>query len=141
MKITTCNNSSEEILKCWDVLLALRPHLIKESFVSTIQQMFTEGYQLAFIEADGLSVAAVGYRYLQYLYNGKHIYIDDLSTLAEHRGKGYAAALLDFVEAQAKQQGYKAVTLDSGYTRNDAHRLYLNKGYTLVAHHFSKSLN
>ncbi len=140
MKIQTCTNSPEEILKCWHVLLALRPHLIKGEFVSTIQQMFTEGYQLAFIEADGIAVAAIGYRYLQYLYNGKHIYIDDLSTLPASRGKGYAAALLEHVEAEAKQKGYKVVALDSGYTRNDAHRLYLKQGYTLVAHHFSKTL-
>jgi len=140
MKITPCNNTPEEILKCWEVLLALRPHLIKKEFVITIQQMFTEGYKLAYIEANGMAVAAVGYRYLQYLYNGKHIYIDDLSTLADHRGHGYAAALLEYVEAEAKEKGYKAVTLDSGYTRNDAHRLYLKQGYTLVAHHFSKTL-
>jgi len=140
MKIYTCNNTAKEILKCWEVLLALRPHLIKEEFVSTIQQMFTEGYRLAFIKADGIIVAAVGYRYLQYLYNGKHIYIDDLSTLAGYRGNGYAAALLNYVETEAIQKGFKTITLDSGYQRNDAHRLYLKTGYRLVAHHFSKTL-
>jgi GNAT superfamily N-acetyltransferase len=74
------------------------------------------------------------------LYNGKHIYIDDLSTLPEYRGKGYAGLLLDYVESEAIVKGYQAVTLDSGHHRAAAHRLYMNKGFTIVAHHFSKTL-
>ena len=130
--------SVADILKCWEVLLELRPHLLRENFVTTVQEMLGEGYQLAFIEEDGKAVAAIGFRYLQYLYNGKHIYIDDLSTLPAARGKGYAGKLLDYVAAIAKEKGYKAVTLDSGYLRTDAHRLYLNKKFIMVAHHFSK---
>jgi GNAT superfamily N-acetyltransferase len=137
IKIAT---KEEDILKCWDVLLALRPHLDKESYVPIVKQMITEGYTLAFIEKDAKAVAAVGFRYLQFLYNGKHIYIDDLSTLPEYRGKGYAGKLLDYVTDKAKEKGYKVVTLDSGYQRFDAHRLYLNKGFTLNCHHFSKNI-
>ena len=139
MEITIAT-SDEDILKCWDVLLALRPHLTKESFVPTVQEMILEGYSLAFIEEDAKAIAAVGFRYMQFLYNGKHFYIDDISTLPEYRGKGYAGKLLDFVVEKAKANGYKAVTLDSGYLRFDAHRLYLNKGFTLNCHHFSKTI-
>lgn len=139
MEIKVCS-SVKDILKCWEVLLALRPHLIESNFVPTIQEMMSEGYQLAFIEEGDKAVATIGYRYLQYLYNGKHIYIDDLSTLPVSRGKGYAGKLLDYVEAKARENGYGCVTLDSGYLRTDAHRLYLNRGFILVAHHFSKSI-
>ena len=139
MEVKLCTTETD-IQKCWEVLLELRPHLTANDFISTVKEMMREGYQLAFIEEDGTAVAAIGYRYLQYLYNGKHIYIDDLSTLPAARGKGYAGKLLDFVEAEAKAKGYKAVTLDSGYQRLDAHRLYLNKGFVLSSHHFSKTL-
>ena len=137
IKIAT---TEEGIFKCWDVMCALRPHLIKEEFIPTVKEMMSEGYQLAFIEEVGKAIAAVGFRYLQYLFNGKHFYIDDLSTLPESRGKGYAGMLLDYVIELARQKDYKCVTLDSGYARHDAHRLYLNKGFVLVSHHFSKSL-
>ena len=100
----------------------------------------TEGYQLAYIEENGKAAAAIGFRDMQYLFNGKHFYIDDLSTLPESRGKGYAGKLLDYVIELAKERGYKYVTLDSGYARTDAHRLYLNEGFILASHHFSKSL-
>ena len=139
MEVKLCT-SETDIAKCWQVLFELRPHLLAVEFITMVTEMLSEGYQLAFIEEDGKAVAAIGYRYLQYLYNGKHIYIDDLSTLPTARGKGYAGKLLDFVEAEAREKGYKAVTLDSGYQRLDAHRLYLNKGFVLSSHHFSKTL-
>jgi GNAT superfamily N-acetyltransferase len=132
--------SDEDILKCRNVLFELRPHLDKNSFLPTIKEMFTEGYQLAFIEENNEAVAAIGFRYIQYLYNGKHFYIDDLITLPSHRGKSYAAKLLDHVIEKAKEKGFKTVTLDSGYQRFNAHRLYLNKGFTLNCHHFSKTI-
>ena len=140
MEIKKCT-SDNDIAKCWQVIVELRPHLIESEFINTVKEMVSEGYQLAFIEEDGKAAAAIGYRYLQYLYNGKHIYIDDLSTLPAARGKGYGGKLLDFVEAEAKAKGYKVVTLDSGHQRFDAHRLYLNKGFKIVAHHFSKTLS
>lgn len=139
MEIKTAS-SRTDILACWEVLLALRPHLTAGNFVATVQEMMSEGYELAFIEEDNKAVACIGYRYLQYLYNGKQIYIDDLSTLPDCRGKGYAGRLLDYAAAVAREKGYGCVTLDSGYLRTDAHRLYLNKGFTLVAHHFSKNI-
>jgi GNAT superfamily N-acetyltransferase len=114
IKIAT---TEEDILKCWDVIFVLRPHLVKEEFVSTVKEMFTEGYQLAYIEENGKAASAVGFRYLQYLYNGKHIYIDDLVSLPESRGKGYAGMLLNYVADIAKEKGYKCVTLDSGHQR------------------------
>jgi GNAT superfamily N-acetyltransferase len=130
-----------DIEKCTAAIIALRPHLLVADLPDMLMQMFTEGYQLLYYETtDGNTAAIIGYRYLQYLYNGKHFYIDDLSTLPEYRGKGYAGMLLDHVIELAKEQGYNCVTLDSGYMRNDAHRLYLNKGFVLACHHFSKQL-
>ena len=133
-------STDDEILKCYDVLKVLRPHLEFDSFVPIVKEMITEGYQLAFIEESRNAVAAIGFRYLQFLYNGKHYYIDDLCTLPEARGKGYGGMLLDYVIELARKNGYKTVTLDSGYVRHDAHRLYLNKDFTLNCHHFLKAI-
>ena len=80
MQIQT-GNLEDDILKCFEVIFELRPHLEQKYFLATIQEMISEGYQFDFIEEEGKAVSVIGYRYLQYLYNGKHIYIDDLSTL------------------------------------------------------------
>jgi GNAT superfamily N-acetyltransferase len=130
-----------EVQKCWDVFSLLRPHLTEEVFVETVIEMLSEGYQLAYIEVDGEVVSAVGFRYLQMLYNGKQIYIDDLTTSDKVRGKGYGTALLDYVIELAKANNYDCVTLDSGPTRHTAHRLYLNKGFQISSHHFVKKLH
>ena len=132
--------SAVDIFKCREVVFELRPQLEQENLLVIIQEMMSEGYQFAYIEVDGKAVSFIGYRYLQYLFNGKHIYIDDLSTLPEYRGKGYADKLLQHVEEIAILKGYDVVTLDSGHQRTDAHRLYLNKGFNIVAHHFSKRI-
>lgn len=133
-------NSDSDILLCWQVMKELRPHLNEADFLPTVKEMMEEGYILAFIKEDNTAVAAIGFRYLQLLYNGKQYYIDDLTTLPGHRGKGYAGKLLDYVVDLARTNGFDAVTLDSGHQRFDAHRLYLNKGFTISAHHFSKKL-
>lgn len=130
----------EDIAKCWDAIYALRPHLDKETFISLIQELQATGYHLAFIEKDGRAAAAIGYRYLHFLFCGKHIYIDDLSTLPEYRGQGFGSALLDFVHEEARKKGLDVVTLDSGHHRSDAHRLYLNKGYVISSHHFTRKI-
>ena len=129
-----------DIRKCWPVMKVLRPHLEEEAFLPLVKEMLSEGYELAFIEENGRAAAAIGYRYEQKLFDGKQIYVDDLTTLEEHRGKGYGGKLLDFVFDLAKQRGYACVTLDSGPARHDAHRLYLNKGFRISSMHFSKKL-
>ncbi len=131
-----------DIRKCWPVMKLLRPHLEEEKFVPLVKEMLSEGYELAFIEANGVAAAAIGYRYQQKLFDGKQIYVDDLTTLEEHRGKGYAGQLLDFVFDLARQRGYACVTLDSGVGahRQSAHRLYTNKGFVISSLHFTKKL-
>ncbi len=130
----------EDIAKCTRVLLELRPHISPDALVPMVQKMLGEGYQLAYIEEDGIAVAAVGFRYLQFLFCGKHFYIDDLSTLPDKRGQGHGGILLDYVAMLAQEAGYPCITLDSGFSRHTAHRLYLNKGFDVVALHFNKTL-
>lgn len=143
MEIRTAK-TPEEILFCWEAMHELRPHLVREEFVPLVAEMIREGYVLAFIPEEGAdgqppgkrAAAAVGFRYLRFLLHGEHIYIDDLSTLPEHRGKGYGGALLDHVFSLAAERGLRVVALDSGPARHDAHRLYLNRGFSLASYHF-----
>lgn len=132
--------SDADILKCWPVMFVLRPHLKEAGFLLLVRDMMGEGYQLAFVEENGMAAAAIGFRYQQKLFDGKQFYIDDLTTLEAHRGKGYAGKLLDFVFDLAASKGYAHVTLDSGHTRHTAHRLYLNKGFIIGSHHFIRKI-
>lgn len=145
MEIHTAN-TPESIALCWEAMHLLRPHLVKEEFVGIVTEMIGAGYTLAYIREPDRpgggsprpAVAAIGFRELQFLLHGKHIYIDDLTTLPGARKMGYAGMLLDYVFGLAAARGMKVVTLDSGPARHDAHRLYLNKGFTLASHHFTR---
>lgn len=134
-------NTQEDFLKCWNAISALRPNLTKENYLALVDNMKNQTYQLAFIEEENGDVpAVVGFRYMTMLYCGNIIYIDDLSTLSEARGKGYASQLLDFIIDLAQTQKLDGVHLDSGHQRYDAHRLYLNKKFKITSHHFALNL-
>ena len=130
--------SEKEIAGCWEVVSTLRPHLVKDDYVQQVKEMQQEGYQLLYLTDKDKVAAFAGYRNLHNLFAGRFIYVDDLCTLPEFRGKGYAGALLDYIHQLAKETGKTSVVLDSGFQLHDAHRLYLNKGYFLSAHHFRR---
>lgn len=128
------------ILACREVILTLRPHLLKQDLVAMVRDMQQESYRIIYVTADDApsTVAAfAGFRHMHKLHSGKVIYIDDLATLPAYQGKGYASVLLEHIRELAKKEGLRAVQLDSGHDRAPAHRLYLNQGYYISAHHFT----
>jgi GNAT superfamily N-acetyltransferase len=130
----------EDFLKCWEVVHELRPHLDQDRYLTLMLYMLDEGYKMIFIEEDGKGVSFCGYRIVTMLHRGRSIYVDDLCTLAEARGKGYGRKLLDCVMEEAKKEDLQSIHLDSGHHRYDAHRLYLNSGFRITSHHFAKQL-
>jgi GNAT superfamily N-acetyltransferase len=132
--------SDTEIEAVFPTFKALRPHLIEAEFLARVRRQQSQGYCLIYLLDSGQVAAAAGYRMLEFLAWGKVLYVDDLITLPEKRGAGYAGALMDWMLVYAREQGCDELHLDSGYQRHDAHRLYLNHGLQLVCHHFSKQL-
>jgi GNAT superfamily N-acetyltransferase len=138
VKLVNLDNH-QEIARCFCVFTVLRPHLIEADFVELVQVQAKEGYRIAYIESDGEVVAATGFRVLHFLAWGKVLYIDDLITLPSKKRAGLGGTLLDWLSSQRKLLGCKEMHLDSGFTRHDAHRLYLNKGFMLSSHHLAKT--
>ena len=87
------------------------------------------------------AVAVIGFRVSTNLAWGRYVYVDDLSTTPGARRRGHARQLLEWVHTEAARLGCTQVHLDSGVgpTRQDAHRLYLNTGYAITAHHFTRT--
>ena|SRR6185312_10606509 len=116
-----------------------------EAFVKQVDELQRpEGYRLIGVmprdgEADVAAVAAVaGFRRATSLSWGRHLYVDDLSTVLSARGQGLAGQLLAWIHREAERLDCHEVHLDSGVgpNRYSAHRLYLNSGYVINAHHF-----
>lgn len=133
--------SFPQIRLCYPVIRQLRPHLTEESsFAQQVERQIAGGYSLVYLEEEDEVKAAMGFRFLEFLAWGKVLYIDDLITAAAARKRGYASQLLEWAIALAKEAKCDQVHLDSGPRRHDAHRLYLNRGFKIVAHHFSLDL-
>ncbi|KDN54141.1 GNAT family N-acetyltransferase [Flavobacterium seoulense] len=133
--------TENEIAFCWEAISVLRPMLVKENFISQIQDMQKEGYHLLYIEENKQVIAIAGYRIHTMLYCGKMLYLDDLSTLESHRGKGYASKLLNHLKEIALEQNCISIQLDSGPSRTKAHKLYFKEDFTISAYHFHKKLD
>ena len=77
----------------------LRPHLADEAaFVHQVDEVQrAAGYRLvgSFDAADGPAQAVAGFRLGHKLAWGRHVYVDDLSTLPSARGRGHARAVLE----------------------------------------------
>lgn len=139
----TIVKTKEQITFCKDVLFAFRTNLDETTYIDLIMDMISnENFRLVYIPNDDNTKAAgfIGYRVMHTLRTSWMIYVDDLYIDPEYRGKGYAGALLDYVDQKALETGIQSVHLDSGYTLHDAHRLYLNKGYALACNHFAKKV-
>ena len=137
IKIAITDN---EIASCWEAISVLRPMLVKEHFVSQIQDLQKEDYHLLYIQEKNNTVAIAGYRVYTMLYCGKMLYLDDLSTLEEYRGRGYASQLLNHLKAIALENNCVSIQLDSGPARTTAHKLYFKEDFTISAYHFHKKL-
>lgn len=133
----------EDFKFCSRALLTFRPMLKEDELIAQSLRMLAEGFRLIYIADDSKNEAAaiLGFREYEMYRTGRMIYIDDLFTFPEHRGKGYAGTLLDHVHQLASEGGIATVHLDSGFQLHPAHRLYLNKGYVLACHHFSKTID
>jgi GNAT superfamily N-acetyltransferase len=134
--------TDDDINKCRRAIQALRPLLTDEAYNDAVSKTLADNRQLIYMEENGEAAAIAVFETGYNLYRGKYIYIDDLSTLPEFRGKGYAGILLDWIFEYAKQENFDQIDLDSGISesRTDAHRLYLNKRFQVASLHFVAKL-
>lgn len=121
----------------------LRPALSDEAaFVRRVDALQrAEGYRLVgvFAPKEEAAVAVSGFRVAHNLAWGRHIYVDDLATVPAARRRGHARSLMQWLLEEARRLGCDQLHLDSGVgrERTAAHRLYLDSGMAITAHHFA----
>jgi GNAT superfamily N-acetyltransferase len=134
--------SDDAIRRCFAVMYELRPALADaEDFLARVhRQRDSVGWTLAFVEDAGIPVACAGFRVMESLSWGRALYVDDLVCLESHRGKGFAKALMRWIEQHARAEGCGQLHLDSGTQRLRAHHFYYRQGLSITAFHFVKPL-
>jgi GNAT superfamily N-acetyltransferase len=130
----------EDLDKIIPTMMELRPHRSVDELRNMMIAQLNDGFQIVYVGDEQLAYAVAGFRTLDFLFSGKTLYVDDLVTHSMHRKKGYAGMLMKWMIQYAKDHGYNHFSLDSGHQRKDAHRLYLNHGLDITAHHFGKDV-
>src|SRR3712207_819413 len=126
-------------------LLELRPQYREaERLAALIDDVLRPGgYRLlgSFEEGADEASAAAGFRIVGMLAWGRSLYVDDLVTVPEARGRGHADALFRWLEEEADRAGCHSFHLDSGVgpERADAHRFYFRHGLTITSFHFARA--
>jgi GNAT superfamily N-acetyltransferase len=125
-------------------MLALRPRWQSAEALAEFvdARLRPSGYRLAGVFEDDResAVSVIGFREAWSTAWGHHLYVDDLSTIVDARGRGHADALLRWVCAEAQRLHCEAIHLDSGVgaDRAAAHRLYMRNHFKISAHHFAR---
>jgi GNAT superfamily N-acetyltransferase len=77
---------------------------------------------------------------MEMLATGRTMYVDDLVTDETRRSRGYGKALLDWLQARAREAGCATFSLDSGTHRQEAHAFYFRERMRVTSFHFAKKL-
>jgi len=136
---------AERTASAVEALRQLWPRYEPGEMVAVIDdQLRPNGYHLVGIWGDDSPSAAavLGYRIQHSLWLGKSLYVVDIATLPDWRGRGFGDRLMAWAEEEAARLGCTAVHLDSGVgiDRTAAHRLYMRHHYRIGCHHFVKTL-
>lgn len=122
------------------VLQELRPHLTEELLAQVLDEGGRHGLRFTAVFVGERCVAVAGWRIIANTSAIRKLYIDDLSTAASERSRGFGRMLLEELKRRALEAGCRSVELDSGVQRFDAHRFYLRERMNITAHHFSRSI-
>lgn len=132
--------SEKDIEKLVPAFRELRPNRAEDVLKQMLPILFKEGYQVAYIGDEEIAYSVIGFRILTFLFSGKTLYVDDLTTLSGHKKQGYAGKLFEWTKQYAKTNNCEHFSLDSGPLRRDAHRLYLNQGLFIESLHFGRKV-
>lgn len=117
--------STEDLPLAFMLLKDLRPHLTLEKFIEIYHLAHAnDHFRFAGIKMGKEWTALMGFRILYDMVHGKHLYIDDLVTLPQHRSQGLGALLLEYAEAEAHRQNCSYLRLCTGVDNHGARRFY-----------------
>ena len=133
--------SDDEVRSTFRVMHQLRPFLVESAYVEAVRvQREQYGYHLVALVADGEVVCVAGYKFSHSFHFAKYMYVDDLVSDANARGKGHGEAMFDWLEAECRRTGCSHLRLDTGVQRHGAQRFYKRKRMDALCYHFVKEV-
>lgn len=118
------------------LIRTLRPQLTARAFAAFAEEAYGQGLRFTVVyDTTGRGLGVATHRLLA-TSRGRVLFVDDLVTAPESRGRGVGAHLLAELERRARAAGCARVELDSGTANIHAHRFYHARRMTIGALHF-----
>jgi GNAT superfamily N-acetyltransferase len=131
----------QEMVDQIEVMRFLYPNLTQEKYSMYLQEMVKHNYiQIAVFDQEEC-LGITGCWFSVKLWSGKYLEIDNFIVHPEHRKKGIAKLLTDFIEQKAIDLGCTNIVLDAFSENFEAHRFYYNQGYGPRGFHFVKIID
>ena len=131
------------LIKAETVHRQLRPGLPAD-YAGRMAQVLAAGARMCVAVEAGTGteevICVAVWRVIENTYEGRRLYIDDLVSDESRRSRGAGKAMLDWLEARARQLGCGMLALDSGVQRDRAHHFYFREGMHIFAFCFRKGL-
>ena len=140
MKITELT-SIEEMLAQIEIIRHLYPNISDEKYKFYLEEMIPHNYTQVVVYDGEVCVGLTGLWYGIKLWCGKYMEIDNFIVHPNHRSKGIAKLLTDYVNQQATDLDCTMIVLDAFTGNFTAHRFYYNQGYAPRGFHFIKMVN
>ena len=145
MKVVAVSNEKGEVTDAQLLAAAervhrqLRPHL--EDYRARMHEVLAGGAEMA-VAVEGSEVRGITvFRIQERTHSGRELYCDDLVTDETRRSTGVGHALMEYMERICRERGCDTFALDSGTTRQRAHRFYFREAMTISSFHFTKKIS
>ena len=122
-------STDSDIAAAFPLARQLRDRVREETFIAEVRRQQLEGYRLFGGFEDGRLVCLAGVRRSHTLSRGEHLFVDDLVTTEEARGRGHGGEMLRWIGRRAAEEGIPRVYLDS---RETARGFYERAGFTFL---------
>ena len=140
MKITELT-SIEEMLAQIEIIRHLYPNISDEKYKFYLEEMIPHNYTQVVVYDGEVCVGLTGLWYGIKLWCGKYMEIDNFIVHPNHRSKGIAKLLTNYVNQKATDLDCTMIVLDAFTGNFTAHRFYYNQGYAPRGFHFIKMVN
>lgn len=131
-----------ELDKGYSVLKQLRTELSLADFLTLYKRSRVhDGYRLIGIFLEERCMGVMGVRVLYDFVHGKHLYVDDLVVIQNHRSRGYGAKLLKYAEEIVDKEKCVALRLCTGHENDKAKKFYEREGWSPRSVAYKKKLS
>lgn len=130
-----------EMLLHFEMIQFLYPKIKIETYTTYLQDMLPHNYKQLAVYEGTTCVGITGFWFGTKLWTGKYLEIDNFVTHPEHRKKGIAKLMTDYLAEKATELNCTCIVLDAFTGNFDAHRFYYNQGYAPRGFHFIKTIN